>query len=111
MGVGNRPPRAWTDTLIASRSKVGHSLLNQAVMAIHAETTAALLTLYDINTWSSPFTIGYLNVGRRRLVGSSSVVVELVIRHRLDIIILGDLITALHHIGRLKKQLERDLKD
>ncbi len=75
-------------------------------MAIHAGTTAALFTPYGNNTWSSPFTIGYLNVGRRRLVGSEyrSEVVGLVIRHRTDILFLG-------HIGRLKKQLERNLKD
>jgi hypothetical protein len=36
--------------------------------------------------------------------------VELVIRHRPDILFLGDLVTARHHIGRLKKQLERELK-
>ncbi len=52
-----------------------------------------------------------INVGRRRLVGSRSEVVELVTRHRPDILFLGDLVTARHHIGRLKKQLERDLKD
>ena len=37
--------------------------------------------------------------------------VDLVLRHRLDILFLGDLVTARHHIGRLKKQLERDLND
>jgi hypothetical protein len=80
-------------------------------MAFHAGTTSALLTPYDNNTWSSPFSIGYISVGRRRLVGSRSEVVELVIRHRPDILFLGHLVTALHHIGRLKKQLERHLKD
>ena len=50
-------------------------------------------------------------MGRRRSVGSRSEVVELVIRHRPDILFLGHLVTARHHIGRLKKQLEQDLKD
>ena len=62
-----------------------------------------LSTPYDNNTWSSPFTIGYLNVGRRRLVDSRSEVVNLVLRHCPDILFLGDLVIALHHIGRLKK--------
>ncbi len=44
-------------------------------------------------------------------MGSRSEVVELVLCHRQDILFLGDLVTALHHIGRRKKQLERDLKN
>ena len=73
---------------------------------IHAGPAAALNSPYDNNTWSSPFTIGYLNVSRRRLVGSRSEVVDLVLHHCPDILFLGDLVTALLHIGRLKKQLE-----
>ena len=108
-GIG--PSRAWIDAPIVSRPAVGHSLLCQAAVSIHAGSATALNAPYDNNTWSSPFTIGYLNVGRRRLMGSRSEVVDLVLRHRPDILFLGDLVTARHHIGRLKKQLERDLND
>ena len=70
---------------------------------------------FRIDTWSSPFTVGYLNVGRRHLVGSLQEVVELVLKHRPDILFrvlgLGDLVTSRDHIGRLKKQLESDLHD
>ena len=88
---------------IVSRPAVGHSLLRQAAVSIHAGSATTLNAPYDNNTWSSPFTIGYLNVGRRRLMGSRSEVVDLVLRHRPDILFLGDLVTARHHIGRLKK--------
>jgi len=66
---------------------------------------------YRMDTWSSPFIVGYLNVGRRHLVGSLPAVVELVLRHRPDILFLGDLVTSRDHIGRLKKRLESDLHD
>ncbi len=36
-------------------------------------------------------------------------VVEVVMRHRPDIIFLGDLVTSRNHIDRLKKRLEADL--
>jgi hypothetical protein len=64
-----------------------------------------------MDTWSSPFTVGYLNVGRRHLVGSLQEVVEVVLRHRPDILFLGDLVTSRTHIGRLKKRLESALHD
>ena len=46
-----------------------------------------------------------------RLVGCRSEVVDLVLHHCQDILFLRDLVTVWHHIGRLKKQHERDLKD
>ena len=48
-------------------------------------------------------------MGRRRLIGSRSEVVDLVLRHRPDILFLGDLVTARHHIGRLKNNLSEIL--
>ena len=63
------------------------------------------------DTWSSPFTVGYLNVGRRHLVGSLQEVVEVVLRHRPDILFLGDLVTSRSNIGRLVKRLEAALHD
>ena len=75
------------DALIVSSTKVGPSLLTQAAMSIQAGPSAALNAPYDNNTWStlsSPFTIGYLNVGRRRKVDSRSELVDLVLWHRPD---------------------------
>ena len=66
---------------------------------------------YRKETWSSPFTVGYLNVGRRHLVGSLQEIVQLVLRHRPGIFFLGDLVTSPDHIGRLKKCLESELHD
>jgi hypothetical protein len=47
-----------------------------------------------LDTWSSPFTVAYLNVGRRHLVGSLGEVVRIVLVHRPDILFLGDLVTS-----------------
>jgi hypothetical protein len=55
-----------------------------------------------MDTWSSPFTVALLNVGRRHLVGSLGGVVRIVFAHRQDIPFLGDLVTSLSHIGRVK---------
>ena len=65
-GIG--PSRAWIDAPIVSESRpaVGHSLLRQAAVSIHAGSATTLNAPYDNNTWSSPFTTGYLNVGRCR---------------------------------------------
>ena len=38
-------------------------------------------------------------------------VVDVVLRHRPDILFLGDLVTSRDHIGRLKQRLESDLHD
>ena len=61
-GIG--PPRSWIDAPIVSRPTVGHSLLRRAAASIHAGSASTLNAPYDNNTWSSPFTIGYLHVGR-----------------------------------------------
>jgi hypothetical protein len=79
--------------------------------SIREGTTTTLQTPYNNDTWSCPFNVGYLNVGRRRLVGSLAEVIVLVLRCRPDILFLGDLVTSRAHIGRLKKQIERNLKD
>ncbi len=44
-------------------------------------------------------------------VGSLQEVVELILKHRPDILFLGDLVTSRDHIGRLKKLLESGLHD
>ena len=45
------------------------------------------------------------------MVGSLQEVIEVVLRHRPDILFLGDLVTSRAHIGRLKKRLESALHD
>ncbi len=45
------------------------------------------------------------------MVGSLAEVVVLVLRYRPDVLFLGDLVTSRAHIGRLKKQIERNLND
>ena len=86
-------------------------LLDQAASSIRNETLENLHCPYRMDTWSSPFTVGYLNVGRRHLVGSLPEIVELVLQFRPDILFLGDLVTSREHIGRLKKRLESALQD
>jgi hypothetical protein len=44
-------------------------------------------------------------------MGSLQEVVEVVLRHRPDILFLGDLVTFRSHIGRVKKRLESELHD
>ena len=105
------PSQAWLQSPIATRPSVGHDLLSQATLAIRTGVTESLSCPFRTDTWSSPFTVGYLNVGRRHLVGSLQEVAELVLKHRPDILFLGDLVTSRDHIGRLKKQLESDLHD
>ena len=94
------PSPAWLQAPIVSRPSVGRDLLDQAASSIRNETLENLHCPYRMDTWSSPFTVGYLNVGRRHLVGS-----------RPDILFLGDLVTSREHIGRLKKRLESALQD
>ena len=105
------PAHAWLQAPIASRPSTGCDLLDRAALSIRGEAGENLNCPYRMDTWSSPFTVGYLNVGRRHLVGSLPEVVELVLRHRPDILFLGDLVTSRNHIGRLKKRLESDLQD
>ena len=105
------PPAEWLTAPLVSRPKLGQTLLSHAMSSIREGTTTTLQTPYNNDTWSCPFNVGYLNVGRRRLVGSLAEVIVLVLRYRPDILFLGDLVTSRAHIGRLKKQIERNLKD
>ena len=105
------PEHDWLQAPIVSRLSVGRDLLDRAALEMRRGNSDSLNCPFRMDTWSSPFTVGYLNVGRRHLVGSLSDVVEMVLRHRPDILFLGDLVTSRDHIGRLKKQLESDLHD
>ncbi len=105
------PPAEWVTAPLAPRPKLGQTLLSHAMSSIREGTTTTLQTPYNHDTRSCPFNVGYLNVGSRRLVGFLPEVVVLVLRYRPDILFLGDLVTSRYHIGRLKKQIERNLKD
>jgi hypothetical protein len=91
--------QAWLQSLIVARPSVGHDLLTQATSESSIRTGAAesLTCPFHIDTWSSPFTVGFFNVGRRHLVGSLQEVAELVLKHRPDILFLGDLVTSRNH--------------
>ena len=105
------PDPPWFQEPLDSRPSIGHTLLDQMLIQARDNTFSPSSISYQFDAWSSPFTVCYLNVGRRHLNGSLSKVVELVQQHRPDILFLGDLVTSRNHIGRLKKQLERDLND
>ena len=107
------PSHEWRQAPIISRPSVGKDLVNRASesMSIEGGADEGLTSQFRMDTWSSPFTVGYLNVGRCHLVGSLQEVVEVVLRHRPDILFLGDLVTSRTNIGRLKKRLESALHD
>ena len=105
------PTNEWRQSPLISRPSIGQYLLDQAALSIMNGAHENLTCQFRMDTWSSPFTVGYLNVGRRHLVGSLPEVVEVVLRHRPDILFLGDLVTSRDHIGRLKQRLESDLHD
>ena len=105
------PDQSWFQTPVSSRPPVGHTLLGRLTQQSRGHEPLQPSVSYKFDTWSSPFTVCYLNVGRRHLIGSLQAVVALVLKHRPDILFLGDLVTSRNHIGRLKKQLARDLDD
>jgi hypothetical protein len=75
------PPAKWLTPPLASRPNLGQILLSHAVSSIREGTTTIFQTPYNNDMWSCPFNVGYLNVGRRRLVGSLLEVVVLVLRY------------------------------
>jgi hypothetical protein len=105
------PPAEWLIAPLASRPELGQPLFSHAMSSIREGTATTLQIPYNNDTWSCPFNVGYLNVGRRRLVGSLPEVVVLILRYRPDIFFLGDLVTSRAETGHLKKQIERNLKD
>jgi len=108
---GFGPSQEWMQTPIASRAHIGRTLVDSAILFHRQARGTGQSSSFKMDTWSTPFTVGYLNVGRRHLVGSLQEVVEIVLRQRPDILFLGDLVTTRDQIGRLKKRLESDLGD
>ena len=107
------PAEIWFQTPIGLRSEPGINLLDTAYTAISQGKTHELGSKLaeEMDLWTNPFNVSYLNVGFRRFKESISGIVESVLKHRPDILFLGDLVTARHHIGRLKKRLEHELGD
>ncbi len=85
------PEKAWLQAPIASRPSVGRELLDRATLSMGNTSNASPHYQYCMDTWSSPFAVGYLNVERCHLVGSVPEIVVMVLRHRPDILFLGDL--------------------
>jgi hypothetical protein len=93
--VGQEP--AWLSSP-HDRPLVGWNLLGRAT-SLQIGSGEASNCPYRMDTWSSPFTVAYLNVGRRHLVGSLGEVVRIVLAHRTDILFLGDLVPSRSHFG------------
>jgi hypothetical protein len=70
------PEPEWLHSLMDSRPLVGWDLLSRATLQHGSDETSN--NLFRMDTWSSPFTVAYLNVGRRHLVGSLEEVVQIV---------------------------------
>ena len=63
-----------------SRPLIGWNLLSRATsLQIGSGETSNYP--YRLDTWSSPFTVANLNVGRRHIVGSLAEVVRIVLAH------------------------------
>jgi hypothetical protein len=109
------PDLEWSKESIALRRDLGLDLLDKAQKAVSTGHSIPNLTRRErqsnCDLWSSPFTVSYLNVGFRHLEGSLLGIVDFVMRHRPDVLFLGDLVTTRDHIGRLSKRLESLLKD
>ncbi len=68
------PEPEWLFSPMISRPLIGWNLLSRATsLQIGSGNTSNYP--YRLDTWSSPFTVAYLNVGRRHLVGSLEEVV------------------------------------
>ena len=61
------PAHAWLQAPIVSRPSIGRDLLDRATLSIRSGAVEDLNCPYRMDTWSSPFIVGYLNVGRRHL--------------------------------------------
>ncbi len=79
------PEPAWLSSPIISRPLVGWNLLSRATLFQIGSGEASNYP-YRMDTWSSPFMVAYLNVGRRHLVRSLGEVVQIVLAHRPDIL-------------------------
>ena len=82
------PTPEWFQLPLGSRPNLGGTLVEQAI-ALHdsAEHSQEVQHQpFNMDTWSCPFTVSYLNVGLRHLVGSQLELVGLVRTHRPDIL-------------------------
>jgi len=96
---------------------VGHLLLERARNNIRTSLCGDMgqesgqQIAHKANLWDSPFIVGSLNVGFRRLQNSLPGVLELVESHRPDILFLLDLYTPRNKIGKLRGRLELGLAE
>ena len=104
------PPSEWFESPLGSRAPVGRTLVTSARIQLDARPLEAgpqLLGRPDL--WDSPFAVGFINVGFRGLACSMCGLVNLVERHRPDILFLGDLRTPRNKIGKQRAELEASL--
>ena len=113
-----RPPSTWFKCPLGRRELVGQSLVQAAqakavtaALGVHDQGEAQAMDQPCPSLWDSPFLVGSLNVGFRGLSCSLRGLVGLVEEHRPDVLFLADLRTPRHKIGRLRKDLERELGD
>ena len=107
-----QPPKGWCDQPLGQREPTGHVLLAQAWDRAHPrDQTTEEQTIDPSDIWSSPFSVAFISVGFRRLRFSLPGVLDLLKRHRPDILFLGDLGTSRKHIGRLRLQIQADVEE
>ena len=63
----------------------------------------------DRDLWVDPLVVSYLNIGFHKLERSLSEIAQLILRHRPDVLFLGDIGVARNKIGRLKQRMESSL--
>ena len=107
------PPSAWFQHPLGRREPIGWELVRAARDQLDRGEwrTAPHRPVEETkpNLWESPFTVGSLNVGFRGLRCSLQGLIGFVEKHRPDVLLLADLRTARHKVGRLRKELELEL--
>ena len=104
------PPREWFAQPLGARTAVGQDLVSKAILTTRQGVASPPPSAQDpADLWDSPFLIGFLSVGFRRLQSSIPGIIGYLERHRPDVLFLGDLGTKRNKIGRLRLQVEADL--
>jgi hypothetical protein len=102
-----RPPPEWFQSPLGSRPDLGGALVERAITLYGSSALSqdGQNRLYSMDTWCGLFTVCYLNVGLRHLVGSQPEAVELVRTQRPDILFPGDLVATPSQVGFFTSRL------
>ena len=108
-----RPPNTWFDLPLGQRTSIGEDLLESAVQRarLSRDSSEVRSPLDPPDIWSSPFTVAFVSVGFRRLRYSLHGIIDLLEKHRPDILFLGDLGATRTHIGRLRLRIQEAVDD